>query len=336
MNNPTKETQTLLQVRGLKTYFPTFQGLVKAVDGIDFELYRGEVLALVGESGSGKSVSAQTVMGLHSPKHTRIEGSIVFEGTELVGAPTKTLLDLRGGGIGMIFQEPMSAFDPLYTVGQQMVESYRLHHPGVSKAQASQLAVEALQSVGIPDSKRRFGEYSHQMSGGMLQRMLIALVIMNKPRMLIADEPTTALDVTIQAQVLRLMKQLQKDTGMAILFITHDLGVVAEMADRVHVMYAGRIVERGTSREVFGTPQHPYTKGLLASKVQPEHKNGDLPFIPGVVPRAFEFPEGCRFHPRCSFATDRCRTELPTDSFPLAAQPSHGVACHLYPAKEPV
>ena len=320
----------LLTVRGMKTYFPTFQGLVKAVDGVDFDLYPGEVLALVGESGSGKSVSAQTVMGLHSPKHSRIEGSIQFEGTELIGAPMKTMLDLRGAGIGMIFQEPMSAFDPLYTVGAQMVEAHRLHFPGVSVQEARQRAIEALQSVGIPDSKRRFGEYAHQMSGGMLQRMLIALVIMNKPRMLIADEPTTALDVTIQAQVLRLMKKLQQDTGMAILFITHDLGVVAEMADRVHVMYAGRIVERGTAREVFGSPQHPYTQGLLASKVRPEYKKGALPYIQGVVPRAFEFPEGCRFHPRCSFATDRCRSELPTDSFPLVQQPLHGVACHLY------
>ena len=314
----------ILEVRGLKTYFRGFEGTVKAVDDISFSLEAGKILALVGESGCGKSVTAQTLMGLHSSSRTIIEGSVLYKGEEILGLSRERFAGIRGTGIAMSFQEPMSAFDPLYSIGRQMTEAYTAH-ARVKQSEARRLAVRALTDVGIADADRRIDEYPHQMSGGMLQRVLIAIAIMNRPGVLIADEPTTALDVTIQAQVIRLMREVQRETGMSVIFITHDLGIVAEIADDVHVMYAGRIVEKAPVGGLFGRPRHPYTIGLLASKARREDKGGKLAFIPGSVPRAWEFPDGCRFHPRCPRAMPRCSSEVP----PLFGR-GHECACWLF------
>ncbi|HPR97095.1 MAG TPA: ABC transporter ATP-binding protein [Thermotogota bacterium] len=317
---------SIIDVKNLSTHFRTDDGIVKAVDGVSFELRENEILALVGESGCGKSVTVKTVMGLLKSPPAIINGSINYKGKELVGMSNKEYYKIRGGEIGMIFQEPMSAFDPLYRVGEQASEAVAMHSK-LSKEAIKEKVISMFEKVGIPEAANRYAEYPHQMSGGMLQRMLIAITLACDPNVLIADEPTTALDVTIQAQVLNLMRELQKEFNTSIIFITHDLGVVAELADRIHVMYAGKIVEKANVVELFDNPKHPYTKGLLNSRLKRELKGQELPYIEGTVPRAFEFPKGCRFNPRCPHAMDICREKDPelTD---LGKE--HDCACWLY------
>jgi oligopeptide/dipeptide ABC transporter ATP-binding protein len=321
-----ERVERILTVENLKTYFRTPEGLVKAVDEVSFHLDRGEVLALVGESGCGKSVTALSILGLVKSPPALVEGSIEFRGTQLIGLGPKEYREIRGRQISMIFQEPMSAFDPLYTVGYQLMEVARAHMPW-DDAEAKARIIDTLRAIHIPDPEKRYSEYPHEMSGGMLQRIMIAMALITSPEIIIADEPTTALDVTIQAQVLNLMQELQRDYHGSMIFITHDLGTVAEVADRVHVMYAGKIVEKAPVVELFEDPLHPYTLGLLTSRVKREYKGESLPFIEGNVPRADELPEGCRFHPRCPRAMDKCRTQEPPEFSP---RPNRGVACWLW------
>jgi oligopeptide/dipeptide ABC transporter ATP-binding protein len=326
--------ERLLEVEDLSTSFATFEGAVRAVEGVSFSLGKGETLALVGESGCGKSVTARSIMGLYSGRKVTQKGRVLFEGEDLAVLDQDSRSAFRGGRMAMIFQEPMSAFDPLATVEEQMVAARLAHAPaeaGQDRAKAAKaLAVEALRGVGIPDPEIRIRDYPHKLSGGMLQRVLIAIALMNEPELLIADEPTTALDVTIQAQVLALIRELRERKGMSVLFITHDLGVVAEIADRVHVMYSGHIVEKATTPEFFGSvgegPLHPYGQGLLASRIRGDIERGDLPSIPGYVPKPIEMPTGCAFAPRCGRAGPRCLREAP----PLAPVGAREVACHLY------
>jgi peptide/nickel transport system ATP-binding protein len=316
-----------LSVRDLRVRFSTEDGIVNAVDGLSFDVQRGRTLGIVGESGSGKSVTNLTILGLHSKKTTSIGGEIHLDGQELVGAPEKELEKLRGNKVAMIFQDPLTALSPYYTVGRQIAEPY-MKHMGASKKQAKARAIEMLGKVGIPQPATRFNDYPHQFSGGMRQRAMIAMALMCDPDLLIADEPTTALDVTVQAQILDLLKDLQQEFGSAIIFITHDLGVIANMADDLLVMYAGRAVERGSVREVLQTPRHPYTWGLLSSMPR---LGGDLDEaltpIPGSPPSLLNPPSGCPFHPRCAFKEQvgdgRCSNERPRLELGRAA------ACHL-------
>ena len=305
---------TLLDVIDLKTYFKTDEGVVKAVDGVSFHIDRGETLAVVGESGSGKSVTSLSAMRLIATPPGRIAGGqILFEGEDIVKKSEKEMRKIRGNDISMIFQEPMTSLNPVYTVGDQIAEAIVLHQ-NKTKRQAMKLATEMLDLVGIPEPAKRVKNYPHQMSGGMRQRVMIAMALSCGPKLLIADEPTTALDVTIQAQILDLMRKLQKEIGMAILFITHDLGVVAEIADRVVVMYAGRAVEEGPVNEIYANPKMPYTMGLLHSIPRvdkaAEHQER-LNAIPGNVPNPLSLPEGCSFHPRCSYASNVCKQGIP-------------------------
>jgi peptide/nickel transport system ATP-binding protein len=303
-----------LVVRDLDVSFPTPDGVVRAVQGLSYSVPLGRTLAVVGESGSGKSVSATAIMGLHDPRHTRITGSITLGGTEVVGRTQEELRAHRGAAAAMVFQDPQSSLHPYYTIGTQIIEAYRAHHD-VSRRVARDRAVDLLGRVGIPNPRRRVDDYPHQFSGGMRQRAMIAMALVNDPRLLIADEPTTALDVTVQAQILDLIMDLQADFGSAVLFITHDLGVVAEIADDILVMYAGRCVEYGTVSAILGTPLHPYAWGLLESIPAVSGTPTRLHPIPGAPPRLLALPTGCSFHPRCEFA-DRvpagaCRGELP-------------------------
>ncbi|MDE0098841.1 MAG: ABC transporter ATP-binding protein [Truepera sp.] len=304
----------LLEVNDLKTYFDTDEGTVRAVDGVSFHINRGETLAVVGESGSGKSVTSLSAMRLIPTPPGRIaDGEILFEGRDLVTHPEAQMRKIRGNEISMIFQEPMTSLNPVYTVGDQIAEAIVLHQ-GKSNREALRMSAEMLDLVGIPEPEKRIKNYPHQMSGGMRQRVMIAMALSCGPKLLIADEPTTALDVTIQAQILDLMRNLQNEIGMSILFITHDLGVVAEMADRVVVMYAGRAVEEGDVKDIFGAPKMPYTLGLLNSIPRvdkaAEHQQR-LEAIPGNVPNPLYLPEGCAFHPRCRFVIDECKDEIP-------------------------
>ena len=298
----------LLEVRNLCTYFHTEEGLGKAVDGVSFELRRGETLGLVGESGCGKSVSALSVMRLIPQPPGQIEsGEILFGGRDLLRLSEEEMCRVRGDEIAMIFQEPMTSLNPVLTCGFQITESVILHQ-GVSKQEARNRAIEMLRLVGIPAPEQRVDEYPHQLSGGMRQRVMIAMALSCNPQLLIADEPTTALDVTIQAQILELVQRLQEELKMAVLMITHDLGVIAEVADRVAVMYAGQVVEYASTRDLFNSPQHPYTRGLMQSVPRLDESRERLDIISGIVPDAREFPEGCRFAPRCPLAEDRCRS----------------------------
>jgi len=298
----------LLEVRNLCTYFHTEEGLGKAVDGVSFELRRGETLGLVGESGCGKSVSALSVMRLIPQPPGQIEsGEILFGGRDLLRLSEEEMCRVRGDEIAMIFQEPMTSLNPVLTCGFQITESVILHQ-GVSKQEARNRAIEMLRLVGIPAPEQRVDEYPHQLSGGMRQRVMIAMALSCNPQLLIADEPTTALDVTIQAQILELLQRLQEELKMAVLMITHDLGVIAEVADRVAVMYAGQVVEYASTRDLFNSPQHPYTRGLMQSVPRLDESRERLDIISGIVPDAREFPEGCRFAPRCPLAEDRCRS----------------------------
>ncbi len=297
----------LLEVRDLRTYFHTEEGISKAVDGVSFELRRGETLGLVGESGCGKSVSALSVMRLIPQPPGRIEsGQILFGGRDLLQLSEDEMCQVRGDEIAMIFQEPMTSLNPVLTCGYQIAESVMLHQ-GVSKEEARNRAIEMLRLVGIPAPEQRVDEYPHQLSGGMRQRVMIAMALSCNPDLLIADEPTTALDVTIQAQILELLQRLQEEFDMAVLMITHDLGVIAEVADRVAVMYAGQVVEYASTQDLFTNPQHPYTRGLMQSIPRLDEHRERLDIIAGIVPDAREFPDGCRFAPRCTLAEEGCR-----------------------------
>jgi len=303
----------LLEIEGLRTSFATEDGEVKAVDGVSFHIGRGETLAVVGESGSGKSVTSLSIMRLVPPSGRIAGGSIRLDGVDLLGLSAARMRAVRGNDIGMIFQEPMTSLNPVRSIGHQIAEAVALHQKKDAKS-AWRAAVEMLELVGIPEPARRAESFPHQMSGGMRQRAMIAMALCCRPRLLIADEPTTALDVTIQAQILDLMRRLQRELGMAILFITHDLGVVAEIADRVVVMYAGKAVEEGGVREVFARPRMPYTRGLMNSIPRIDRAAGRrrrLESIPGNVPNPLRLPPGCAFHPRCAFAAPACRESGP-------------------------
>jgi peptide/nickel transport system ATP-binding protein/oligopeptide transport system ATP-binding protein len=303
---------TLLRVENLRTWFDSDRGPIRAVDGVDFELEAGRTLGVVGESGSGKSVTALSVMRLvDEPGHIGADSRIVFEDRDITQLAEKEMESLRGDEISMIFQEPMTSLNPVQRIGEQIAEAVRAHQ-GVSAADAAARAVEMLELVGIPEAPRRASDYPHQMSGGMRQRVMIAIALSNNPKLLIADEPTTALDVTIQAQILELMTDLRERLGMAMMLITHDLGVVAEMCDDVVVMYAGRVVESGPVADVFSSPQHPYTEALLQSIPMLGMTQAEpLRVIRGTVPSPLDWPEGCRFEPRCDYAFAKCREEHP-------------------------
>jgi oligopeptide/dipeptide ABC transporter ATP-binding protein len=318
----------LLEVRELRTLFTTDDGEFAAVDGVSFSVDAGRTLGVVGESGCGKSVTSLSIMGLLPKPAGRIaSGSIRFEGRELVGAKAGDMQDLRGNGMAMIFQEPMSSLNPVLTIGQQIVEGL-LRHRKMTPRQARERAIEMLRKVRIPAPEQRFDEYPHKLSGGMRQRAMIAMALACDPRLLIADEPTTALDVTIQAQILDLMRTLQRETGTAIILITHDLGVIAEVADEVLVMYAGRIVERAPVQAIFDAPQHPYTVGLLGSMPRLDTDRTRLASIEGQVPSPLRLPSGCRFADRCPFVVAQCRAESP----PLREiEPGHSSACWRAP-----
>ena len=324
----TAASAPLLEVEGLKTHFFTRDGVVRAVDGVSFSVHAGETLAIVGESGCGKSVTSLSILRLiASPPGRTVAGSIRFEGRELLALPEPDMRKVRGNEISMIFQEPMTSLNPVLTIGRQIAEALVLHR-GLARAAANARAVEMLAVVNIPEPARRVREYPHQLSGGMRQRVMIAMALACSPKLLIADEPTTALDVTIQAQILDLMRGLKEKTGAAIVLITHDLGVVAEMAQRVVVMYAGRKVEEAPVAELFARPRHPYTQGLLRSiprlGATLAGKRNRLEEIRGMVPSMREAIPGCVFAPRCAYATERCRTEYP----PLEQKAEgHVVAC---------
>jgi oligopeptide/dipeptide ABC transporter ATP-binding protein len=300
---------SLLEIHDLRVQFDTEDGVVKAVAGIDFAVDAGETLGIVGESGCGKSVANMTILGLTRAPSTTISGRIVFDGRDLAQLSTDEMGDVRGNDIAMIFQDPLTSLHPFYKVGKQLIEAVQAHQD-VSKEVARRRAVELFELVGIPDADRRIDEYPHEFSGGMRQRAMIAMALVNEPKVLIADEPTTALDVTIQAQILRLIGRLQKELGMAVILITHDLGVVADVADSINVMYAGRIVETGTLDQIFYDPQHPYTWGLLGSIARPDRPRVErLSQISGQPPSLLAPPKGCHFRPRCPHAFEKCFEE---------------------------
>ncbi|MEO3855104.1 ABC transporter ATP-binding protein [Acrocarpospora sp. B8E8] len=313
----------LLEVSRLTVSFPTPDGAVQAVRGLSFDVERGRTLGIVGESGSGKSVSTQALMGLI--RGAEVAGSALFEGRQLIGMPEEELRRLRGAEISMIFQDPLSSLHPLYTVGWQIVELIRIHEPFVGKAQARKRAAELLGLVGIPQPERRVDDYPHQFSGGMRQRAMIAMALALNPKLIIADEPTTALDATVQAQILDLMMRLQKEFDTALIMITHDLGVIADIADEVLVMYAGKPVERAGRRDLYYRPHHPYTVGLLESVPSTTGAKERLKPVPGQPPSLLRPPSGCTFHPRCPYVMSRCRREEP----PLMGEPGHQSACWL-------
>jgi len=300
----------LLEVKDLKTYFFTEDGTVKAVDGVDFEVYQGETLGLVGESGCGKSVTAFSVMRLLDYPGKTFGGEVVFKGEDLLRKDETEMRKIRGKDIAMIFQEPMTALNPVLTIGFQISEALMMHFK-ISKKEALKKSIELLKKVEMPMPEERVNEYIHQLSGGMRQRAMIAMAMSCDPTLLIADEPTTALDVTIQAQILDLMKSLLRELNGSLIMITHDLGVIAEIADRIAVMYAGKIVEYADKRTIFYAPQHPYTFGLLTSIPRLDLEVKRLDVIPGIVPNPLNFPPGCKFNPRCRFATNKCKEEEP-------------------------
>ncbi|MCD6508592.1 ABC transporter ATP-binding protein [Candidatus Poribacteria bacterium] len=322
-----KDDKTLLEVKDLRTCFFIEEGVVKAVDGLSFILNRGETMALVGESGCGKTATALSIMRLLPPPGRVVGGEINFDGRDLLKLSPKEMRGIRGNEIAMIFQDPMTSLNPVLTIGDQMVEMIRLHKE-VSKHEAREMALEMLARVNIPDPHIRLGEYPYQMSGGMRQRVMIAMGLSCDPKLLIADEPTTALDVTTQAQILDLMCELQEEYGMSILFISHDLGVVAEIADHVGVMYASKMVECAPKGDLFRDPKHPYTIGLLKSRPRLDYPGGErLYTIPGIVPDPLDYPPGCKFHPRCPYAAERCKADEPELK---EIEEGHMVACWRY------
>jgi peptide/nickel transport system ATP-binding protein len=320
----------LLEVRDLRIHFSTDDGLVRAVDGVSFSLERGKTLGIVGESGSGKSVTSLGIMGLHHGTKARITGEILLEGENLVTASSARVRELRGSKMAMIFQDPLSALHPYYTVGNQIIEAYRIHNQ-VSKKAARQHTIDLLGRVGIPQPSVRVDDYPHQFSGGMRQRAMIAMALSCDPELLIADEPTTALDVTVQAQILDLISDLQSEFGSAVIIITHDLGVVAELSDDILVMYAGRVAEYGSGADIFDRPGHPYTWGLLSSMPRLDReRTARLIPIAGTPPSLIRVPPGCPFHPRCQYTgltNGRCDTEVP--ALRAVATLGHEAACHL-------
>jgi peptide/nickel transport system ATP-binding protein len=318
----------LLDIKDLSVAFATEDGLVRAVDGVSLQVRRGQSVGIVGESGSGKSVSMLTVMGLSRQRNSQIAGSAMFEGRDLLTASDSELRNIRGNEIAMIFQDPLSSLHPFYKVGWQLIEGIRAHRD-VSKAQARERAIELLGLVGIPSPRERVDSYPHEFSGGMRQRAMIAMALANEPKLLIADEPTTALDVTVQAQILELIARLQQELNMALVLITHDLGVVAEVTEEVNVMYAGEVVERASTEAIFARPQHPYTWGLLRSIPNIERSRDEpLVPIPGRPPSLIAPPKGCRFFPRCPYEPDQARDQHP-DFESVADEPGHSVRCFL-------
>jgi peptide/nickel transport system ATP-binding protein len=318
----------LLEVRDLSVEFDTEDGVVHAVGGISYTVEAGRSLGIVGESGSGKSVSSQTILGLTRAANARFSGEVLFEGRDLLTMSEQEMRAIRGEDIAMIFQDPLSSLHPFHRVGDQLVEAVRTHHD-VSKPAARDRATEMLTLVGIPEPRARLDAYPHEFSGGMRQRAMIAMALINSPKLLIADEPTTALDVTVQAQILELIGRLQEETGTAVILITHDLGVVAEMTHDIAVMYAGRIVERATTGELFASPQHPYTWGLLRSIPRLDSsRDEELVPIDGRPPSLINLPSGCSFHPRCAFVRNAHRRVVP-ELEPVDGDPTHEVACLL-------
>jgi peptide/nickel transport system ATP-binding protein len=317
----------LLEVKDLRTSFRTDDGVVKAVDGVTFSVEKGKTLGIVGESGCGKSVTCLTIMGLNNPRNSTSTGEALFNGENLLGMSSRRLRDLRGNDLAMIFQDPMTSLNPVHSIGKQLVEAVMLHRD-VTKKDARLRALELLKAVRIPRAERRIDDYPHQFSGGMRQRVMIAMALINEPDLLIADEPTTALDVTTQAQILKLMTTLQEEFDTAIIMITHDLGVVAEIADDVVVMYAGKVAEEGTVDEIFTRPHHPYTWGLLGSLPRIDADVERLVQIPGQPPSLLNPPKGCRFHPRCPYVMEVCKSNVPA-LLPVSNEPHHLQACHL-------
>ncbi len=326
-------SEFLLEVKDLRTYFDTPEGDLKAVDGVSFSIRQGETLGIVGESGSGKSVSSMTILRLMKKDAYIHSGEILFEGKDLTKISEKEMNEIRGNRISVIFQEPMTSLNPVFTVGKQLREVFMLHQ-GMDKKEAEKAACEALRETKVPDPERVMKEYPHQLSGGMRQRVMIAMALSCKPKLLIADEPTTALDVTIQAQILRLMNDLKKDLGTSIIFITHDLGVMSQMADQIVVMYCGRVMEKVKASTLFDSTakaSHPYTEALLHSIPRMETRRDQrLESIPGAVPDPMELPEGCKFAPRCKYATEKCHKEEP---FMQMISEDQEIRCH-YPTKE--
>ncbi|HZF76250.1 MAG TPA: ABC transporter ATP-binding protein [Acetobacteraceae bacterium] len=324
---------SLLRIEGLRTVFRTSVGEIAAVDGVDLEIPRGRTLGIVGESGCGKSMLSLSVMRLVPPPGRVAAGRVLLEGEDLLALPASEMRHVRGGKVAMIFQEPMTSLNPVHSVGFQIIEAMRVHDPRAGAAELRERAIAALRRVRIPAPERRMDDYPHQLSGGMRQRVMIAMALACQPRLLIADEPTTALDVTVQAQILDLLRDLQQETGMSIILITHDLGVVAEMADEVAVMYAGKVVERASARALFEDPQHPYTLGLLGSVPRLDEDRERLLAIEGTVPPPFALPKGCRFHPRCPFAIEACKAAQPALE---EIVPGHGAACIRAPVEQTV
>ena len=319
-----ENNNNVLEIRGLNSYFFTEKGVAPAVDGLDLDIPKGKIIGLVGESGCGKSMTAKSIMGLLKYPGRVAGGSIRFEDQDLTRLSDKELRKICGNDISMIFQEPMTRLNPVLKVGRQVRETLLVHNPTMSKAEAKQRVVEMFQRVGIPEAEKRYDCYPHELSGGLRQRVMIAMAMVCKPKLLIADEPTTALDVTIEAQILRLMKELRDETGMSVLIITHNMGVVAEICDYVYVMYAGKIMEQAETFELFDHTIHPYTKGLLDSIPRIGQNAERLHTIPGVVPNLLHLSQGCPFSNRCEYATDQCRTEK-AQLHPVA--PDHQVRC---------
>lgn len=319
-----ENNNNVLEIRGLNSYFFTEKGVAPAVDGLDLDIPKGKIIGLVGESGCGKSMTAKSIMGLLKYPGRVAGGSIRFEDQDLTRLSDKELCKICGNDISMIFQEPMTSLNPVLKVGRQVRETLLVHNPTMSKAEAKQRVVEMFQRVGIPEAEKRYDCYPHELSGGLRQRVMIAMAMVCKPKLLIADEPTTALDVTIEAQILRLMKELRDETGMSVLIITHNMGVVAEICDYVYVMYAGKIMEQAETFELFDHTMHPYTRGLLDSIPRIGQNAERLHTIPGVVPNLLHLSQGCPFSNRCEYATDQCRTEK-AQLHPVA--PDHQVRC---------
>ena len=319
-----ENNNNVLEIRGLNSYFFTEKGVAPAVDGLDLDIPKGKIIGLVGESGCGKSMTAKSIMGLLKYPGRVAGGSIRFEDQDLTRLSDKELRKICGNDISMIFHEPMTSLNPVLKVGRQVRETLLVHNPTMSKAEAKQRVVEMFQRVGIPEAEKRYDCYPHELSGGLRQRVMIAMAMVCKPKLLIADEPTTALDVTIEAQILRLMKELRDETGMSVLIITHNMGVVAEICDYVYVMYAGKIMEQAETFELFDHTMHPYTKGLLDSIPRIGQNAERLHTIPGVVPNLLHLSQGCPFSNRCEYATDQCRTEK-AQLHPVA--PDHQVRC---------
>jgi peptide/nickel transport system ATP-binding protein len=320
--------ERLLEVRDLRVQFRTEDGIVRAVDGVDFQLDRGEVLGIVGESGSGKSVTAMTMLGLTRGVNARFEGEVAYKDRDLLQLSENELQAIRGNEIAMIFQDPMTSMNPVYSIGKQIVEGIKAHNENISKRNARARVVELLRAVGIPNADQRIDDYPHQFSGGMRQRAMIAMALANNPDVLIADEPTTALDVTIQAQIIELIDRLKDEFNSAVILITHDLGVVADIADELLVMYAGRVVERGVKRQVFYDPQMPYTWGLLGSIPRLDRPKAQrLHSIKGSPPSLINLPQGCKFRPRCPHAFEKCWEEPPLEN--RVEEPGHMDRCWL-------